>query len=686
MRFLRIAVALVAPLIVATTLTAQSLDVQLQRAVQREAATGDHKSATAEYKRIADRAGSNKGVGAHALLKLAEAYTALGDAQARTIYEQIVAKYPDQQAVVTTARERLVTVRPVVRQLTRRQILADATSRDIGLATMSVSPDGRFLLFPLNNRTQLIARDLTTGIERVLLRDDASIHIQPLMSPDGKRIVYGFGRNAPDAPGEIRIMNSDATGQRTVVTLPRSEISGSQMLAWSPDGTRILTINRTGQGAFRLRWMSTTNGQMSPLFDGVAQGNFDAEISPDGRYVAVGGVRRGDKREIVVVASDGTRSMTLSDNGNDMMPVGWSPDGRSVVIASRRAASVGLWRIPVTNGALAGEPVHVAEVCDCDVFTSYGMTKSGAFYFGATVNQGDIYTAARDPRTGLATSPRTLINAARRGRNASPLWSNSQQLLYYWSAPTLRELSVYSPSTGVERRLSGVTLGTAGVCWSGDDGVLVRRSQGGRIVFTRVDLNTRAEKVVFDEPADGISASACSPDGRFVAYRTAPTSAASGAATSTVIKVRDTLNGSTSELRAAVSTSLSAPAISHDGKLIAFVGISEGENGALYVGQAGGTDVRRVTIPRLVQMVLMGPKPVTWSPDSRFLYYSRRERVGAPWELYVISVDSGDERKVDLSGGDVRDVTVSPDGTLFAFSAGPLGRPEIAVIENFVPE
>ncbi len=89
MRFLRRALVLVAPLALVATLAAQNLEVELQRAIQRETATGDSKAAIAEYRRIADRAGSNKAVGAQALLHLAEAYERQGDAEANKVYEQM---------------------------------------------------------------------------------------------------------------------------------------------------------------------------------------------------------------------------------------------------------------------------------------------------------------------------------------------------------------------------------------------------------------------------------------------------------------------------------------------------------------------------------------------------------------------------------------------------------------------
>ena len=103
--------ALAAPFALVATLDAQSLEVQLQRAVQREAATGDHKAAIAEYRRIADRAGASRAIAAQALLRLADAHRDLGDAEAGKVYQRIVSGFADQTEVVAVAQTRLASSR-----------------------------------------------------------------------------------------------------------------------------------------------------------------------------------------------------------------------------------------------------------------------------------------------------------------------------------------------------------------------------------------------------------------------------------------------------------------------------------------------------------------------------------------------------------------------------------------------
>ena len=82
--------AAIALLVAASPQSNGQLEVQLQRAIQKEMAAGDLKTAIEEYKKIAARAGSNRALAAKALLHLAEAYEKQGEAEARKTYERIV--------------------------------------------------------------------------------------------------------------------------------------------------------------------------------------------------------------------------------------------------------------------------------------------------------------------------------------------------------------------------------------------------------------------------------------------------------------------------------------------------------------------------------------------------------------------------------------------------------------------
>ena len=393
MTLIRLVGALAVPLALAVTLSAQSADVQLQRAVQREIATGDTKAAIAEYKRIADRAGSNRAVAAQALLRLAEAHQKLGDAEANKVYEQVVSRYADQPEAVATARTRLNVAKPVITGgLIRRRVWSGPDAER--MVSGRVSPDGRYLVFSYGSRqvgtiggelvwvpgSDVMIRELATGQERLLAHNPTGQTGEMMVSRDGRRVAF-VATTVPGFSDEIRLVGVDSSGLRTVMT-KRPDDPEIELLDWSSDGTRILAITYVRpRGPMKLVWVNVADGTVRVLAD-VTSNSFNAAVSPDGRYIAFGGILGAAGREVRLIASDGTGETVLSTNPDDGFVAGWSPDGKNVIMTSARTTTTGLWALPVLNGVANGAPTMLErDLCGCHRVTHLGMTTSGTFYF-----------------------------------------------------------------------------------------------------------------------------------------------------------------------------------------------------------------------------------------------------------------------------------------------------------------
>src|SRR6266540_4329383 len=87
--------------------SARSAEVQLKAAQQKAEVEGDLKGAIEEYKKVIAMAGANRALAAQALVRMAECYQKLGDAQARAIYDRVVREYADQKDVVAIALMRI---------------------------------------------------------------------------------------------------------------------------------------------------------------------------------------------------------------------------------------------------------------------------------------------------------------------------------------------------------------------------------------------------------------------------------------------------------------------------------------------------------------------------------------------------------------------------------------------------
>src|SRR5262249_5785135 len=95
----------------AAALAAQtSPDVALRAAMETETVKGGLKGAIEHYNKIAQ--GKDRALAAKALVRMAQCYQKLGDAEASRIYERVVREFADQKEAATEARARLDGLRP----------------------------------------------------------------------------------------------------------------------------------------------------------------------------------------------------------------------------------------------------------------------------------------------------------------------------------------------------------------------------------------------------------------------------------------------------------------------------------------------------------------------------------------------------------------------------------------------
>jgi TolB protein len=118
-----------------------------------------------------------------------------------------------------------------------------------------------------------------------------------------------------------------------------------------------------------------------------------------------------------------------------------------------------------------------------------------------------------------------------------------------------------------------------------------------------------------------------------------------------------------------------SPAWSPDGRRLAFVRES-GRNADVYVADAGGRNVRRLTTAPSLEY------SPSWSPDGRRIAFaSNRE---GRFRIYLVRADGAGVRRVSPRGGagDSYSPSWSPDGRLIAFSSSHATpeNPEIYVV------
>lgn len=229
----RAAGVIAAALVMASGLAAQQKpqEVALQAAIRTETAAGDLKGAIAQYEQVIAKYRADRTVVATALVRMAECYRMLGEAQARPIFERVVREFADQAEAVALARGRLAQGRTAGGGpgVVNRQIWTGPSVDTMG----TVSADGRYLSFTDWSTGDLAIRDLAAGTVRKLTAkgtwqasDDFAE--SSAISRDGTQIAYGW-YNGKTTKYELRLLRTDAapgSAPRAVSGHGRHQLAG----------------------------------------------------------------------------------------------------------------------------------------------------------------------------------------------------------------------------------------------------------------------------------------------------------------------------------------------------------------------------------------------------------------------------------------------------------------------------
>jgi eukaryotic-like serine/threonine-protein kinase len=162
----------------------------------------------------------------------------------------------------------------------------------------------------------------------------------PDVCPDGRTLIY-----AGIYDRQYTILRSDLDGNRPQ---PLSEGGAAWEPQCSPDGKWVLYRALDGPGLWRVPATGGKRVQLSNK-DCVHPG-----ISPDGRWVAcVSEDQNGAAKFAVLSFETGSRTKFLDippTYDNDCCPLRWTPDGRGITYADKRAGVGNLYVQPISGG------------------------------------------------------------------------------------------------------------------------------------------------------------------------------------------------------------------------------------------------------------------------------------------------------------------------------------------------
>lgn len=666
-------------------------DLALKAAMDKEVVDGDLKAAIELYRQIAR--GSDRALAARALIRMGQCYEKLGDAQARTAYEQVVREFADQKEAVEQARV-LLSAGGRARQPESGITVQQQWVLPAGPLTemRQPSPDGRYLPYTNSARMRLSLHDFTTGEDRLVLESPAGSGFfgPPVVSPDSKQIVYTrYTRGGgPNGGHDWELVVAGIDGSNPSVLL-RDKQNWFQPRVWSRDGKFVLVTTPRGDLDLSLVLVSIADRSQRVV---TTQGEYSSmSLSPDGRYVAAYRVSRTAgvlPGPLKLIPTDGGKEVLLFESTAKNLPPFWTPDGRNILFLSDRSGTTDLWSIGVSDGKPEGEPRLVRS--GIGPVEPLGVTNDGSLYYKTSVNaQGDMFVSDLDPATGLVVSKPERINGRYVGSAGFPAdWSRDGRFLAYtrrdqleYNRSKIISIIIRSEATGEEREVFPVPAAAFNqsmpfpnvLKWFPDGRSLLATDFAGRLVFRQMDVQTGQVKVLLDlsDKGKAVFAPSFSPDGKTLFY------VESGAGFYRVMR-RNLENGDEKELyRLGESVgSIDDLSLSTDGRQLALVqaNMDDKTESLIMVPAEGGSH-------RELYRSKMSINQVEWTRDDRHLLLEGYPEPSSPGRVWSLSIAGGQPQPSTHETGLT---AVHPDGRRIAFSRRKGGTEEVWVIKNLL--
>jgi len=528
------------------------------------------------------------------------------------------------------------------------------TVRDLRSLTSDPGPERRPRISPDGSRLAYSQIDPATGIERIVVRSvDQSQRIRvsarvtfpeklPAWSPDATRIA--FARVGANGSCNLYIASS-LGGSESEVGACGSAVSN--YFDWTPDGNSLIVSDPVSANspALVLSVLDLASGARHALSYQRAESDQDLEAhySADGAWIAF---RRGPApfSDLYVMRADGGSARQLTHLAARIPGFSWTPDGSGLIFSSNPDGQYALYAVNVSGGnirPLDVEPATFPSAARGSGTVVYEIPRTKNTLAEATLGTGTLDPHLLAPSTGSDAMPAFSPDGTRLAFVSNR--SGSQQLWLYDGAEAGMLTSFHD----------AVVLNPD---WSADGrNVLVTVRGGGDSGLVEVEVSSRRSREVAKSQEHVLSAAHGPEPDSFLLIRRM-----GGEDNLVFLEKADSAQERQTVVAVGVRRVQFVPATR-----AAYY--TKADAAGVFRRALGGGPEQRVT-----------PATVTIAPDAWRIVDGRVWHLTGPrlrpFELRACDPENGDDERVALVDGELRDLnfSVAPARDRVAFATmGP---------------
>jgi len=532
---------------------------------------------------------------------------------------------------------------------------------DLNVLDSAFTPDGSHLAYTLSEKGKYSVwlKDLTTGSTVQILPANEEGYHSLIFSSDGRTLYYGA--SLKDAPNGTILRANLADGATQRVT---SDVINE--FALSPDEKQIAFINDKGR-----LLLAQTDGSGERILaerDGkkawfTAWGS-NMSWSPDGSIIALCGEERAAegraKPQLIAVSThDGSERIIAAPDLNYMEDAVWFPDQSSLLVVARETetAPFQIWRVAYPSGEMA----RVTN--DLNSYDDIALSPdSRQLIAQQQFDNMNLWSASLDAPDRLKQL--TFGNATEDGRNGIA-FTPDDKIIY--TSPRDGNVDIWQMNADGSSQIqltknAGDYNGRPVVTPDGRF-IVFTSSRSGKNQIWRMEIDGSNARQLTNVDYPAIQPS-LSPDGNWVFFKSEDKS-------DSIWKI--SIEGGEAE-RVAKAYHVWSPAVSPDGKLIAYQFYDEGSAKPWKVGvMSAETGETLKTFD-----VFCFRHLTVWTADSKSLIY-----IGEQTNLWQLPIEGGKPyRLTNFVNGQTNFFAVSPDFKQFVLSRGNPSS-ETVMLQNF---